>query len=520
MTILEQFDASLLPYATGEELRELRQILARQTPAGFAMEASAGRWVMPPHLALLNEKLVDAAAGRVKRLIISMPPRHGKSMLVSQYFPAWFLGRFPDKRVILTSYEADFAEQWGRKVRDALESAGPRLFGITVRRDSSAASRWDIAGRLGGMQTAGVGGPLTGKGADLLVVDDPLKNSEEANSATIREKHKDWWRSTAYTRIEPSGTAIVMATRWHEDDLSGWLISESKAGSEPWEVLNLPALAEENDPLGRQPGEALWPERYNAAHLEQTRRTVGSYWFSAMFQGSPQPAEGNKFKRPWFRYWKADDDLYRLMDAAGNVLRSVRARDCRRFGTVDLAVSLKTSADYTVIAAWAVSPESDLILLDLLHERMEEPDIIKQARGMYERHGLDYLAVEANGTQLGIVQTMRRVESMAIRGIVNSTDKVSRASTAIVRCEAGQIYFPQAASWLGAYENELLSFPKGAHDDQVDVTSLAANDVFAYGGAPEPEEAREARERAEAAKREAEWRSPDNPAWWDEGGRW
>ncbi len=449
-----------------------------------------------------------------------MPPRHGKSELTSKYFPAWFLGTFPERRVILTSYEADFASTWGRKVRDILDANGPELFGVSVRPDSSAADRWDIEGTSGGMNTAGVGGPITGKGADLLIIDDPVKNAEEANSSTYREKAWDWYTSTAYTRLEPGAAVILIQTRWHEDDLAGKVLSQAKQTGERWEVLNLPALAEKNDPVGRTPGQALWPERFDEAARARIKGVIGSYWFAALYQGSPQPAEGNKFKRPWFRYWKQEDDLYRLMDAGGSVVRSVRAKDCRRFGTVDLAVSLKTSADYTVMGAWAVTPESDLILLDRIRERLEEPDIIRQALGLYRRHDLSYLDVEANGIQLGIVQTMRRTEGMAIRGITNSTDKVSRASTAIVRCEAGQVYFPFGVSWLGEYENELLGFPMAAHDDQVDMTSLAANDVFTFGGAPEPDEVVAAREAEERRKREEEWNSLDNEDLWGGEGRW
>jgi predicted phage terminase large subunit-like protein len=459
-----------------------------------------------------------------------MPPRHGKSEFTSKYFPAWYLGTFSDRRVILTSYEADFAASWGRKVRDILDEAGPEYFGVSVRPDSSAADRWDVVGHDGGMNTAGVGGPITGKGAHLLLIDDPVKNAEEANSPTYREKAWEWFKSTAYTRLEPGAAIILIQTRWHEDDLAGKVLSHAKATGEAWDVLNLSAVAGKDDPLGRAPGAALWPARYDEVALAKIKLAIGSYWFAALYDGSPQPAEGNKFKRPWFRYWKADGDLYRLMDASGSVVRSVRARDCRRFGTADLAVSLRTSADYTVLGAWAVTPESDLILLDLIRARLEEPDIIRQALGLYRRHDLAYLAVEANGVQLGIVQTMRRGtlddtglargDGMAIRGITNSTDKVSRASTAIVRCEAGQVYFPWGAAWLGDYETELLGFPMATHDDQVDMTSLAANDVFTFGGAPEPEEAREAREEAERTKADAEWHSETNEAWWGGSGGW
>lgn len=504
------------------------------TPAGWAHQASHGAWVCPPHLALLNRKLAVVLAGTCRRLIVSMPPRHGKSEFTSRYFPALYLGTYPDRRVVLASYGADFAAEWGRKVRDLIDEFGPDYFGIAVRADSSAADRWDLDGRDGGMRTAGVGGPLTGKGAHLLIVDDPIKDHEEANSETVRSKLIDWWRSTASTRLEPGGAAIVMATRWHESDLSGHLIAEMEAGGERWEALNLPALAEAGDPLGRAEGEALWPHRYDRATLIEQRRTSGSYWFAALYQGKPAPAEGNKFKRPWFRYFRregvGDQELYRLIGPDGATVRLVRVADCRRFATVDLAFSQKTSADYTVFGIWAVTPESDLLLLEIVRDRFEEPETVKQGRTLTRRFGLQYLRVESNQAQLGVCQTMRRGRvdpetgtyepGLTVRAIPSTRDKLSRAGTALVRFEAGQVYLPEAAPWLGEYEHELLSFPNGAHDDQVDVTSDAAEDVFWQGSAAEPDDVREAREKAEReaeARRQKEAhenRDIDDERWW------
>jgi hypothetical protein len=158
-------------------------------PAALAHLASNRKWHPARHLRVLDRKLLDVARGRCPRLMVMMPPRHGKSTLTSETFPAWFLGRFPHKRVILTSYEADFAASWGRKARDLLDEWGPSVFGVRVRATSSAANRWDLDGHAGGMQTAGMGGAITGKGADLLVIDDPVKNDEEARSPTVRQKH-------------------------------------------------------------------------------------------------------------------------------------------------------------------------------------------------------------------------------------------------------------------------------------------------------------------------------------------
>ena len=260
-----------------------------------------------PHLTYLSLLLSDAFARRVKRLIIQEPPRHGKSSLVSHYFPAWWLGNAPNDNVLLTSYHGNFAASWGRKARDAFREHGGRVFGRKLRSDMTSSAEWGIAGASGSMRTAGVGGALTGKGADLLVVDDPIRNQADAMSPTYRDKMWDWWQATAYTRLEPSGVAIVMMTRWHMDDLAGKLIADMRQGGEHWTVIRMPALAEEDEhwlfgqwSWTRKAGEALWPERYPVSELEKIRRSTssgGPYWWSALYQQRPQPMGGSIFKR-------------------------------------------------------------------------------------------------------------------------------------------------------------------------------------------------------------------------------
>lgn len=174
--------------------------------------------------------------------MITLAPRHGKSELISKYFPAYYLCKHPTERVILASYEAEFASEWGRKVRDIIDDDGKRLFGISLRQDSKAADHWTIKEHNGGMQTCGVGGALTGKGSDILIIDDPFKNAEEANSELIREKKFEWFTTAAYTRLEPNGAIILVNTRWHEADISGRLLQAMAEGGEQWTLLHLPAL--------------------------------------------------------------------------------------------------------------------------------------------------------------------------------------------------------------------------------------------------------------------------------------
>jgi predicted phage terminase large subunit-like protein len=408
--------------------------------------------------------------------MIFMPPRHGKSMLASQYFPAWYAGVYPDRRVMLASYEADFAASWGRKARDVLEEFGEGVFGVQVRADSSAASRWDLAGHAGGMQTAGCGGPLTGKGAHLLVLDDVVKNAEEAMSQTLRDRAWDWFVSTALTRLEPGGSVLVIMTRWHPDDLAGRLLKRQEEVGEPWDVISFPALALENDPLGRKPGEALWPDRYPIEALNEIKATQGSMWFQAMYQQSPTLPEGNLFRRSWFKRFAADGDQYALDGG-----RVFSRRACYRFLTVDPAASEKQTADYTAIGVFAVTPENDLLALDMVRERLGVEGIVPRLRRLSELYHPDFVVMEANGFQVALAKEAKRTQGLpAIREVTpEGKGKLVRATPAIIRAESGQIFLPRQAAWVECFLDEMTTFTgmDDRHDDQVDVLAYAARQI-------------------------------------------
>lgn len=446
----------------------IRREVARLSPGGLAGLMSE-TYETPAHIQLLDSWLVDSAYGRRPRIVVTMPPRHGKSYLCSHVFPAWYVGTFPTRRIILASYEADFAAQWGRKARDLLEDQGKSVFGVSVSQGSSAASRWDVKGKPGGMQTAGVGGPITGKGADVLLIDDPVKNADQADSAGYRDMMKEWFRSVAYTRLEPKGSIIVIQTRWHEDDLAGWILNDL-AKKEAWDVINFPAIADAEDVTGRKPGDALWPSRFSRERLKVIEETVGSRWWQALYQQRPSPAEGNIFKREWFREFREQDDLY-VTDKG-----SCRISDCWRFGTADLATSVKESADYTAIASWAVTTRGEALLLDVRRERLAGPDIIPALRATMARWELDWMGVESAGFQTAIVQMARR-EGLTVKPIRPRGDKVSRAHAASARFDAGLVAFRAGATWRNDLEEEMLRFPTGKHDDQVDAVVYGVNEI-------------------------------------------
>jgi predicted phage terminase large subunit-like protein len=429
------------------------------TAAGFARLASGGRWLLPPHLAVLNRKLMAVASGRCRRLLVTMPPRHGKSQFCSQYYPAFYLGSFPDRRVILASYEADFAAGWGRKVRDLLQEHGPGVFGVSVRRDSTAANRWGVEGRPGGMDTAGVGGPITGKGADLLVIDDPVKNAEEAASPTFRAKTWDWYASTAYTRLEPGGAVVLIQTRWHADDLAGRILAGADSGGEPWDVLNLPALAEDADPLGRAPGEALWPERFDTARLGDIRRTIGEHYFAALYQQRPTPREGGFFRRSWLP----------IVDAKPHKADRVRAWD---------KAATDGGGDWTAGVLMARTPEGLYYVEDVVRGRWgpgERDRIIRQTAEL-DGKGVPIVGEREGGSggKDSALAFVRLLAGFSVHTEPATGSKEIRADALASQAEVGNVRLLRGP-WNAAYIEELASFPSGAHDDQVDASSLAFN---------------------------------------------
>jgi hypothetical protein len=410
------------------------QAAATIDPAVFAEYVSSGIWKSAPHLEFIIERLRQVAAGELSRMLVFAPPRHGKSELLKHY-AAWFLGRFPNKTVVVASYNDELAADFGRAVRTILNAYGKDLFGVTVAADSSAAYRFSIADHDGGLYAVGVGGSMTGRGADLLILDDVIKSDVEALSETTQRRHWNWWRSTAMTRLEPGAAIVGVGTRWSVDDLLGRL-----ADSGSFDVVRLPALAEDEDPLGRKPGEALWPARYPEDALVKIKSEQGGFWFSAMYQGTPEPASGNLFPRDLFREFTETTDTY-LLDG-----KTVLKEDCSRFAIADTALSDKRTADYTVIGVFALTPDKDLCWLERWRGRYSGPDQVKLMRQVFDQWNPGWIGIEAATPGLHLIQQLQ--SSLPVKELKPIGSKVARNNRSNIP-RTGQDLVPERQTVAG-----------------------------------------------------------------------
>jgi predicted phage terminase large subunit-like protein len=457
------------------------------SPARYAESVTShlppeAQWYCPPHLAMLNRKMVGVATGEIRRQMSLQPPRTGKSEFRSKYFPAWYLGTYPHRRVILASYNADFAAEWGQKVRDLLERVGEEYFGIKVRQDRRASDNWGIVDHEGGMQTTGIGGSLTGRGAHLLLIDDPVKDAEDAMSPTMRQKCWDWYASAASTRLEPGASICLTMTPWHADDLGGRILT-SEFGD--WDILRFPAIAEQPideairskkigydrlfgapDPLGRKPGEALWPARYTAADYERQRR-LDPFWFDALYGCHPRPRDGRLFKRSWFD---------------GKIIAEC-PRDVQRVRAWDTAAS-EGSGDYT--AGVRMSTRNGIYYVEHVERFRKDPgsrnaamrDIALKDKN---RLGLFPIWIEQPAGGGGKTESAQHLNDLAAFDVhveQPTGGKAARITPFAAQCEAGNVKIV-AGPWTEEYIDELCAFNPEAYNgksdrnDQIDATSLA-----------------------------------------------
>jgi len=400
--------------------------------------------------------------GDLDRLIVNMPPRHGKSMLISETFPSWFLGRNPDKRVICTAYDQALAERFGRFNRLKLDEYGPQLWGVSVSKSKASQTDWGIQAHAGGMRSVAIGAGITGHGADLLIIDDPHKSAAEADSDTYRERIWQEWQQTLSTRLHAGGRVVVVATRWHEDDLCARLLA-SESGR--WTVLSLPCEAEPDDPLDRPVGAALWPEGgYDEAWIASQKATVGSRAWAALYQQRPAAAEGNLIKREWVQRYKEPPEKF-----------------TRVVQSWDLTFSAGADNDYVVGQVWGMTA-SGFYLLDQHRRQMSFSDTLAAIRSMTSKWpAATAKLIEEKANGAAVLDVLRR-EVVGLIPIKPKTGKTERLQAVQPLYEAGNVYIPLGPIWADEFIDELVTFPAGAHDDQVDASTQALTWLQAHRG--------------------------------------
>lgn len=433
-------------------------------------------------IALTLEKALEDLMERniSTNIILTVPPRHGKSDLTSQKFPAWALGKYPDIPIILASYAAEIAESFGQKTRDIMEREEFQAhFNTRLRPDSKAKARWQtikpgeadsegeaemVNTKNGGYTAAGVGGPITGRGFKIGIIDDPIKNRQDADSEVMRDTVWDWYKSTFRTRQEGAAIKIVIVTRWHQDDIVGRLLAQQEADKDAgevdydkWKVINFPAIAE-NKEDHRNPGDPLWPEKFTLSQLTATKNALGPYDWEALYQQNPIPSEKQEFKKEWFTYYTPKD---------------LKGKELEYMTTVDLAIGESNKDDETVITTVGkekTKPDWYIVRSDAGHFTPGETidHIFRHAKDFKSTVGLEVVQYQ-KALKYFIVEEQRKREMyFHIYELKRNqgTAKEIRIRGLIPLYVAGVIHHVKGVHQK--LENQLLSFPQGRHDDHPD----------------------------------------------------
>lgn len=477
-------------------VREARDDLIRFTeltmPDLTSDDPLASRYKPQPFHRALANALEQVERGEILRLIVTFPPRHGKSELCNKRFIAWAMGRDPYRSVALGTYGNEFAEDWGQKIREIMLSpAYQQIFPNTKFQKGGQSVSKLITTEGGTMHFVGRGGTITGRGADIIVIDDPIKDAEEAASPTIRDKTWTWFTDTFGTRfMTDMGALILIMTRWHEDDVVGRLTDPRNPHynadvAAQYKIINIRALAESDDVLGRPVGEPLWPGRFGKEWLD-LRRKQSPKGFSALYQQRPSPEEGTYFKVEWIREY--NDELH-------------LPENLRLYGASDHAVGQKQEHDKTCLGVWGVDENDELWQLPIMFWEKAPTDVVVEAMIGMMQHPLvkHYGGINTwFATKDHIAQSIgpflrKRMREEAvyvpIHEMSESKDKQVRAQSFRGRAAMGMTHFPKYASWWGEARSQLLTFPQATHDDYVDMCSLLGRGLDWIGKASSPKAA-------------------------------
>lgn len=489
--------------------RKLRTARARRHLLDFI------KFTMPEYLAgwfaeelcwKLEIFLEQSIAGLSPRLIVMAPPRHGKSQIVSRHFPAFGLGKYPDMGFIATSYASDLASSMNRDVQRVIDSdeyhilfPATTLWGKNIRTVADGSylrnsDIFEIVNRKGVYKSAGVGAGVTGRGGHVLLIDDPIKDDEEAHSEVVREKIWNWFTSTLSSRQAPGAGIVLIMTRWHEDDLAGRLIARMKNGGEHWDILCFPAIAEHDEysakdgRLLRREGEALHPERYTLDMLLRIKMGTedetgcGSRVWNSLYQQRPSAAEGNIFNKTWWKFLRPHKQPIDMGPSERKayfhelgILRIIQ-----RF---DTALGEKKQNDYTSCVTLGIA-RNRYYVIDVWKDKIQFPEVKKTVQLMFDRWHPSRVYIEGGGSASGkaTVQAMKRDSRVPIFETITSTDKVLRADTVSPSCESGFVTILEGGEWCQGFIDSCAKFPNAKNDDDVDAF-IGAMEVAIHKGA-------------------------------------
>lgn len=444
-------------------LNEMMLDLARSKVINFAKFTKEDYEINWHHKKICSA-LDKMVTGETKRLMIFMPPRTGKSELVSRRFPAFLLGKKPDTQIIAASYSADLASRMNRDVQRIIDDEKysmifpeTKLFGKNIR--SVANGSWlrnsdifEVVGHRGVYRSAGVGGGITGMGANFAIIDDPIKDQKEADSPTFRQNVWDWFTSTLLTRLEKDACILITLTRWHEDDLAGRILAQPDHG---FEIVNFPMIKDSNDDNDpREIGDVLWPNKYDADACAEIRRSTGARVWSSLYQQRPTALEGGIFKRSWFKFYNA------LPDRFDEIIDSW-----------DLPFKDTSSSDFAVGQKWG-RVGGRFYLIDLVRGRMDFPAAHKAITAFRSKRIPNVVLIEDKANGAAIISTLKD-DIPGVIGFSPDSSKEARAHSVSAMFEAGNVYFPHDSPWLSDYLDEMVNFPRARNDDQVDSTVQA-----------------------------------------------
>lgn len=412
------------------------------------------RLQLAPHHKIIIDTLEAIDRGEIRRAMFFLPPRHGKTLFGTMLFPAWYSGRHPERSIITTSYGQDLADDYGRSVRNLVSSPIHQAIFPECRLSSDATGMRHFTTTLGGSYYAiGLGGPINGRGAHLLLIDDPIKDYEQARSEVARHSLKEWYTNVGYTRLQPDAAVVLIQTRWHEDDLAGWLLREH--GSENWTVISQAAIAEKDETF-RNAGEALWPQRFSLDMLEQIRVAIGGKAWASLYQQRPSAADGSIYKRNWWRFYREPPVCRRIIQSWDTAFKTGQAND------------------YSACTTWGMT-EYGFYLLSFWRDRVEFPELKKRMQWLAQEWKPNVIVIEDAASGQSLIQEMQRMTALPIIPVKVDKDKESRARAVTPLIEAGKVFLPESAPGINDFVDEFAAFPNGTHDDWVDSTTLALN---------------------------------------------